>query len=233
VKMKKITYYLLMLNLFLGMTISASTSYASELRLASRIDECVEVLEEMMSIPERTIPAKLLRNCKAIAIFPSVVKAGFVIGGRGGKGVVVARNEDTGEWGAPSFYIISGGSIGFQIGVQVIDLVLIIPQRRVLRSLVQDRFTLGADAAVAAGPVGRDAEFSTDILLKGTVLTYSRAKGLFVGVALKGSILEPDYEANKSFYGRHITPERILLSGEIKPPASATKLIRTLKRYSR
>ncbi|MBW2039843.1 MAG: lipid-binding SYLF domain-containing protein [Deltaproteobacteria bacterium] len=227
-KMKKTLCHLLMLNLFLGMLVTVPALYADEVRQVGRINECAEVLEEIMSIPENSIPAKLMRNCEAIAIFPSVVKAGLVIGGRGGKGVVVARDEWTGEWGAPSFYIISGGSIGFQIGVQVIDLILIIPKRRVLRGLVQDRFTLGTDAAVAAGPVGRNTELSTDILLRGAVLTYSRAKGLFVGVALKGSILEPDYEANKSYYGRHITPERILLSGKIKPPASARKLIKAL-----
>lgn len=146
---------------------------------------------------------------------------------------MVARDETTGEWGAPAFYILGGASVGFQIGAQVIDLILVIPTRRVLRGLVRDKFTLGGDAAVAAGPVGRDAEMSADILLRGGVFSYSRSKGLFAGVVLKGSVLEPDYEANRSYHGRSTTPEGILLGGKIKPPPSARKLINTLNKYSR
>ncbi|UCC66071.1 MAG: lipid-binding SYLF domain-containing protein, partial [Deltaproteobacteria bacterium] len=203
-KGNKILCCLLVLSLLLGICVAVSALYAGEVRLDNRINECAEVLNELMDVPESRIPHKLMRQCEAIAIFPSVVKAGFIIGGRGGKGVVVARDETTGEWGAPAFYTLGGASVGFQIGAQVIDLILIIPTRRVLRGLVRDRFTLGGDAAVAAGPVGRDAELSADILLRGGVFSYSRSKGLFAGVALKGSVLEPDYEANRSYHGRSI-----------------------------
>jgi len=207
--------------------------YADNAKLDMRIDECDDLIREIMQMPEKSIPADLLAKASGIAIFPSVLKAGFIFGGRYGNGVVLHRDKETGKWSAPSFYTVAGGSWGLQIGGQIIDLVLVITNERGMKSLLNDKFTLGGDAAASAGPVGRNAEIATDLLLKAGILSYSRSKGLFAGITLKGAILAPDSKANEAYYGEKLTVEDILMDNKVKPTKEAQELINTIKKYSR
>ncbi len=152
----------------------------------------------MLEAPDGSIPSDLLRRSRGIIIFPAVLKAGLGVGGHYGKGVILRKHPTVGGWGPPAFITLIGGSFGWQIGVQSTDLVLLVMTDVGLKSLFRDRLTLGADASVAAGPVGRDASASTDIGLTAGILSYSRAKGIFAGVSIKGSMIEPDWEANEA-----------------------------------
>jgi lipid-binding SYLF domain-containing protein len=183
-----------------------------------RADNAVRVLSEILRIPEDSVPTKLLQDASAIAVIPDVVKAGFVVGGRHGKGLIAVRSDD-GTWSNPSFVKISGGSIGFQAGVQSADLILVFRNKRGVDSIVNGKFTLGADASVAAGPVGRSAQASTDEQLKAEILSYSRARGLFAGVAIDGAVLSMDYKANAAAYGVGNTP-RMIFEGRADAPSS-------------
>jgi len=178
----------------------------------TRADDAVRVLREVMDAPDRRIPQDLLRTAEAVAVIPDVVKAGFVIGGRHGRGLLSVRSPD-GTWSNPAFIQLTGGSIGFQAGVQSSDVVLVFRSRRGVDNVVNGKFTLGADAAVAAGPVGRTAAMATDAELKAEIFSYSRSRGLFAGVALDGAVLQMDRRANRQAYGRDVTPRRILEGG--------------------
>jgi lipid-binding SYLF domain-containing protein len=169
-----------------------------------RATNAVKVLDEVMRMPEQAIPNKLLETAHAVAVIPSVVKAGLVVGGRHGKGLISVRSAD-GTWSHPSYISLTGGSIGFQAGVQSTDVVLVFRTPRGVDSIVHGKFTLGADAAVAAGPVGRTAQASTDGQLKAEIYAYSRSRGLFAGVALDGAVLSIDNDANESVYGPNTT----------------------------
>ncbi len=166
-------------------------------------------------------------------IFPSLLKAGLGVGGQYGKGVVLRRNNKTGRWGPPVFMTLVGGSFGWQIGVQSTDLILLIMSRVKLKSLFNDKLTIGADASVAAGPVGRDASAATDIALNAGMLSYSRAKGLFAGVSIKGSILEVDWSANEAFYGSDASLIDVFFQGKGRVSAQAKRLMDMLNRYAR
>ena len=170
-----------------------------------RAANAVKVLDEIMRMPEDAIPGKLLETAHAVAVIPSVVKAGLVVGGRHGKGLIAVRRRD-GTWSHPSYIKLTGASVGFQAGVQSTDVVLVFRTPRGVDSIVHGKFTLGADAAVAAGPVGRSAEASTDGQLKAEIYSYSRARGLFAGVALDGAVLSIDHDANEVIYGPNTTP---------------------------
>ena len=170
-----------------------------------RAINAVKVLDEVMRMPEDAIPGKLLQSAHAVAVIPSVVKAGLVVGGRHGKGLISVRKSD-GTWSHPSYIRLTGASVGFQAGVQSTDVVLVFRTPRGVDSIVHGKFTLGADAAVAAGPVGRSAEASTDGQLKAEIYSYSRARGLFAGVALDGAVLGIDHDANEAVYGPNTTP---------------------------
>ncbi len=162
-----------------------------------------------------------------------MVKVGFILGGRFGKGVVLRRGTSGVGWSEPVFLTLTGGSVGFQIGAQATDVILVFKNRRGLDSLVNGKFTLGADAAVAAGPVGRNAAAATDVQLKSEILSYSRSRGLFAGVALDGSVLEIDQSANASYYGKEaITAGEIFEGGAPRHPDEAARLRATLSRYS-
>ena len=184
-----------------------------------RADNAVRVLSEILSIPEESIPERLLREAEAIAVMPDVVKAGLVFGGRGGKGLMAVRGSD-GTWSNPSFITLGGGSFGFQAGVQSADVVLVFRNRRGVDNIVNGKFTLGADASVAAGPVGRSAQASTDGQLKAEIYSYSRARGLFAGIALDGAVIAIDNRANRRVYGRDVTA-RMILENRVRPQASA------------
>ena len=192
---------LLLIGLF------ATTAFAGS-REDERARNAVRVLTDFQAIPESAIPDKLLDEARAIVIVPDTIKAGLVVGGRRGHGVLSVKNPD-GTWSNPSFITLTGGSVGFQVGVQSADIVLVFRSDRGLESIVNGKFTLGADAGVAAGPMGRNASTATDGELKAEIWSWSRARGLFAGVALDGAVLSIDDAANEAVYGRDTTPRMI------------------------
>lgn len=211
--------------------IGSQAAFAGDLN--TRIWEANEALKEFFSIPEHRIPPDLLRKAKAIAIFPGTAKAGFIVAGQFGRGVVLTRKED-GGWSAPAFFRISGGSVGFQIGGQASDIILVVTNDRGVRGLLDNKLTLGADASVAAGPAGRDAEAKTDWQLKASILSYSRSKGLFAGVSLDGMVINQEKEDNAAYYNQTgITAEEILIEGKVGPSEEAKKLIATIQTYAK
>lgn len=192
-----------------------------------------EVLRDILTIPESSIPPSLLSQAQAIAIIPDVVKLGLVIGGRYGKGVIMLRNRNTHAWTDPVFIILKGASVGFQVGAQSSDVILVFRNQRGIKSLIKGKFTLGADAAIAAGPVGRNASASTDVKLQAEILSYSRSRGLFAGISLDGSQLAIDHAANLAFYGRQdVTPSEIF-NGPVKSPQTTGPLKNTLRSYAK
>lgn len=198
----------------------------------ARVERAIEVLDEIMRMPEHAIPRKMLNDSHAIAVIPNVVKAGLVVGGRHGRGVISVRTLD-GTWSTPSFIKLTGGSVGFQAGVQATDVVLVFRSARGVDSIVNGKFTLGADAAVAAGPVGRNAQASTDGQLKAEIYSYSRSRGLFAGVALDGAVLSIDHRANVRAYGRNTTPRAAFENRVQREPAAIVDFRDRLEEYSR
>ena len=196
-----------------------------------RARNAVRVLAEIMQAPDKRIPADLLGSAEAIAVIPDVVKAGLVLGGRHGKGLLSVRAAD-GTWSNPTFVSLTGGSIGFQAGVQSTDVVLVFRSKRGVDQIVNGKFTLGADAAVAAGPVGRNAQASTDAQLKAEIYSYSRSRGLFAGVALDGSVLSIDHDSNQATYGRNMTPRRIFEGGVGAVPNAVVDFRDRLEEYT-
>ncbi len=197
-----------------------------------KINDSIEVIEQIMGIPESGIPQEILAEAQGIAIIPGVIKAGFFLGGRYGTGVMLIRNPE-GVWSRPAFISIGGGSIGWQVGVQSIDIILVFKSRKGVENMMRGKFTLGADAGVAAGPVGRRVEAGTDVQLKAEIVSYSRTRGLFVGLSLEGASLQVDDTANEIYYGRKASEVRdIFMSKELTTPASAEKLRQVLKRYT-
>lgn len=207
---------------------SAAQAGEEELK---RAREATRVLDEIMQAPDKRLPANLLKEAYAVAVVPDVLKAGFVIGGRHGQGLIVVKNAD-GTWSNPSFVSVGGGSIGFQAGVQSTDVVLVFRTQRGVDSIVHGKFTLGADASAAAGPVGRDAQALTDAQLKAEILSYSRARGLFAGVALDGSVIKIDHDANQSVYGKGVTPRRIFEGGVNDVPNAVVDFRDRLEEYT-
>lgn len=188
-----------------------------------KIEASIDILDKTLNLAEQEIPPALLKNAEGIAIVPGVIKAGFVVGGSYGKGLLTVRDAQ-GRWSAPIFLRLAAGSVGWQIGAQSTDVVLVFKTRRSIEGLTRGTFTLGADAAVAAGPLGRRGEASTDIDLKAEILSYSRSRGLFAGVSLEGSKLDIDHKANADYYGRNVRPGEIM-DGTVAPPASASRLL--------
>jgi len=200
---------------------------------AVKVREASEVLDEIMAIPEKAMPPSLLAHAHAIAIVPNVVKVGFVIGGRYGQGVVLRHNGKSGGWGAPVFMTLTGGSVGWQIGAQSSDIILVFKNQRGLDSLVNGKFTLGADAAVSAGPVGRNVAAATDTQMKSEIYSYSRSRGLFAGIALDGSVLEIDHSANAAFYNQPGISAVDIFAGQVAHlPASAKALDMALDKFA-
>jgi lipid-binding SYLF domain-containing protein len=219
--------------------VSAATIVHGQPKNAKRLAEATkeaqkaaQVFTEVMNVPDRAIPQKLLDNARAIAVFPGVIKAGFIVGGRAGDGVISRRVK--GGWSAPAFFNLTGGSIGLQIGASKTDFVLLFMNDEALAGLLKDKFELGGEGSAAAGPVGRSASVSTDLLLKAGIISYSRSKGLFAGLELKGTVISPDNDDNVAVYG--------MKSDEVLSPArnwTLTKMVagvrifpRTLARYS-
>ena len=201
---------LIVTALALGLTVvHAQQPAGDELR---RITEAAAVLDEIMAAGDSAIPGAILEKAQGIAVFPSLIKGGLFVGGQRGHGILSVRDA-SGAWSAPAFLTITGGSVGAQFGLQAIDLVLVINDRRGLEQLVKNQFKLGAEAGIAAGPVGREATAQTDIQLRAKILGYSRARGLFAGVTLNGSTVREDRDANERFYGTGFRTGQIVFDG--------------------
>ena len=183
---------------------------------AKRVRDAATIFGEIMAAPDKAIPAGILSKAAGIAIFPSTIKAGLVVGGMRGRGILSARGSD--GWSSPAFLTLTGGSFGLQIGGQAADIILVINGDRGLQNLVSNQFKVGADAAVAAGPVGRDAQASTDIQLRAQILSYSRARGLFAGVTINGSTIRQDIDANERFYGKRLTTKQVVFERQAGSP---------------
>ncbi len=212
------------LSLLLSAAMAMNGLFAAAAVAGSAEDErarnAVRVLADIQAIPESAIPDKLLDEARAVVVVPDTIKAGLVIGGRRGHGLMSVKTPD-GTWSNPSFVSLTGGSIGFQAGVQSSDIVLVFRSDRGLESIVNGKFTLGADASIAAGPVGRSAAAATDGEMKAEIWSWSRARGLFAGVALDGAVLSIDDAANESVYGRDTTPRMIFEGRVAQPPSDA------------
>jgi lipid-binding SYLF domain-containing protein len=194
-----------------------------------RLKECGAVLKEILDVPE-DVPQDLLDKADCVVVYPSVLKAAFVVGGSYGRGAMTCRKGEnfTGSWGAPTMMALEGGSFGFQIGGQATDFVLLVMNEGGARGILSGKVKLGGDASVAAGPVGRNASAETDVTLRSEILSYSRARGLFAGISLAGSTIRPDKNANKQIYGKEIEAKQIVLSEEVNVPPAAKQLISTL-----
>ena len=188
------------------------------------------IFSEIMDAPDRAIPRNILDNAKCVAVFPSVIKAAFGIGGRGGRGVASCRTAN--GWSNPAYFTLGGASFGFQIGVESTDLVMLVMNDAGMESLLKTNFELGGDASVAAGPVGRDAGASTDLKLNAQILSYSRSKGVFAGVALKGAVIETADGDMRDVYGEGATSKQVLRDGAISGLAPVRAFSDTLTRYS-
>ncbi len=199
----------------------------------AKMREVIDVLQTINRIPENSIPPVLLRNAKGVAIIPSVVKVGLVIGGRYGKGVVSVRQAD-GKWSNPLFLSVSGGSIGWQIGAQSTDVILVFKNRKSIEGFLSGKFTLGADASIAAGPVGRKVSAAIDIKMGSEIYSYSRSRGLFAGITLDGARLKIEHKDNANYYrNRELRPAQVIRGDRITTPASAHQLRDILHRYTR
>ena len=196
-----------------------------------RLRDATTVFGEIMAAEDKAIPRAILGKAQGVAIFPDTVKAGFIVGGTRGRGVLSARTEN--GWSAPAFLTLTGGSFGLQIGGQAADIILVINDRRGLENLVRNQFKIGADASVAAGPVGRDAQAATDIQLRAQILSYSRARGLFAGVTINGSTVRNDRDANERFYGRRLEAKDILFAGPASSPEPVGAWLEVLGRFAR
>jgi lipid-binding SYLF domain-containing protein len=195
-----------------------------------RLAHAAKAFDEIMSAPDN-IPKNLLDKADCIVIIPGMKKGGFIVGGRYGKGLVSCRNKAKTAWGAPAMLEMGGGSFGLQIGASAVDVVMLVMERGGMDSLLKDKFTLGGDASVAAGPVGRAGTAETDALMSAKILSYSRSKGVFAGLELKGTTLNQDGDANKALYGKAIDAPDILAGKSTTPPA-AKPVIDILTKYS-
>lgn len=197
-----------------------------------RVTEATMVLEEIMEAADKAVPRAIMEKAEGIAVFPSMIKGGLMLGAQHGRGILSVRDKKTGGWSSPAFLSITGGSFGAQIGVQSIDLVLVVNGQRGLEQLVKNQFKIGADASAAAGPVGRDASASTDLQMRAQILSYSRSRGLFAGVTLNGSTIRQDGDANERFYGTAYRTGQIVFDGMGSSPDAANAWKETLAKYA-
>jgi lipid-binding SYLF domain-containing protein len=225
--MKKLLLLLVVVCLC-GFSVAADDQ-PNDSKAQDRVQAAADVLNEIQAAPDKGIPQEVLGSAECVAVVPSMLKGGFIVGAKYGRGLASCRTP-TG-WSAPSFFVVTGGSFGFQIGGQAVDLVMLIMNKDGMKHLLSSEFALGADASVAAGPVGRHAEGNTDWKMRAEVLTYSRARGLFAGVSLNGAVIKQDKDSTREFYGRMV-PFRTSLIGEIPPPAGASPFLSTLAKWA-
>jgi len=214
-------------------TFAAPASDKDDKDEAKRLENAGTVIDEILNVPDN-IPQDLLDKARCVVVLPSVVKAAFIVGGSYGRGVMVCRTGEhfRGPWGAPAMYALEGGSIGFQIGGQATDFVILVMNDRGASSLLKSKVKLGADAAVAAGPKGRDAQANTDAYLRAEMLSYSRSRGVFAGISLEGSTLRPDNDANRKLYGKDASAAEIITESKVEAPEAGRKLISRLQKAS-
>lgn len=220
--------------LVLALVLSFSTAVFSAdddaTKPVKRVESAATVLDEIQSAPDQGIPEEVLGSAECVAVIPTLLKGGFIFGGRYGKGVASCRTPK--GWSAPAFFTIGGGSFGLQIGGEAVDLVMLIMNKDGMRNLLSSNFKLGADASAAAGPVGRHASADTDWKLKAQVLTYSRARGAFAGLELTGAVVKQDKESTRVFYGRMV-PFKTSLEGNIEAPQTAYPFLNTLAKWAK
>jgi lipid-binding SYLF domain-containing protein len=209
-----------------------SVSWAAEKdKTSERLDDAADLFNEIMGSPDKSIPQDLLNKSACIVLVPGLKKGGFVLAAKYGRGFVTCRSSSGQGWGAPAAVRIEGGSVGPQIGISSTDLVLLVMNERGMKKLLTSKFTLGADASIAGGPVGRTASAQTDALITAEILSWSRSRGAFAGVSLDGATLRQDIDENEHMYGKRWENAQILNSG-VQPPAGAAKLIAALNKYS-
>ncbi len=200
--------------------------------LTDRLDLSTNAFRELMQASDASIPRDLLQKCEAIVIFPRTINVAWGLGGQYGKGVALKRDRSTGRWSQPAFYMIGGLTLGPQIGGETVDIVLVVLNERGLTSLLNSKCTLGGDAGIAIGPVGRKATASTDLLLTAEILSYSRAKGLYVGMSVKGAVVMPDNEANRLYYKSDLSARQILLERQGQLKDGSKPLLKTINRFA-
>jgi len=222
-----------MRNSLVVVALSIATLSAQSSDETKRINDSVIVLEEIMAAGDKAVPQGIMEKAAGIAVFPSLLKGGFVVGGQRGHGVLSVRSKKDGTWSAPAFLTITGGSVGAQIGAQAIDLILVVQNDRGLEQLVKNQFKLGAEAGVAAGPVGREAAAATDLQMRAQILSYSRARGLFAGITLNGATIRQDRDANERFYGTAYRTGQIVFDGRAGSPATTAAWREALAKYAK
>jgi len=220
---------LLTLVVALSSWMYAADEPAKESKAADRVQAAADVLNAIQSAPDSGVPNEILSRADCVAVVPSMLKGGFVVGGKYGRGLASCRTPK--GWSAPAFFTVKGGSFGFQIGGQAVDLVMLIMNNEGMQRLLSSQFALGADASVAAGPVGRHAEGNTDWKMRAQVLTYSRARGVFAGVSLNGAVVKQDKDSTRDFYG-HMVTFKAALTGEVDPPAAANPFLSSLAKWA-
>jgi len=225
--MKK--FVLLTLLVSLSCFVLAADEPTKESKATDRVQAAGDVLNEIQSAPDSGIPAEILGRSECVAVVPSMLKGGFIVGAKYGRGVASCRTAK--GWSAPAFFMVTGGSVGFQIGGQAVDLVMLIMNNDGMQHLLSSQFALGADASVAAGPVGRHAEGNTDWKMRAQVLTYSRARGIFAGVSLNGAVMKQDKDSTRDFYG-HMVTFKAALTGEVDPPVGANPFLSSLAKWA-
>jgi len=227
--MKNLIAYLLGVIVILQPTGPRVARAANRDKDEDRLKDCGTVLKEILDIPD-DIPQGLLDKADCVVVYPSVLKAAFVVGGSYGRGAMTCRKGDNfkGSWGAPTMMALEGGSFGFQIGGQATDFVLLVMNEGGARGILSGKVKLGGDASVAAGPVGRNASAETDVTLRSEILSYSRSRGLFAGISLEGSTIRPDNKANEQIYGKKLEASQIVLSDQVSVPAAGEQLVSTL-----
>ncbi len=220
---------LVVLVLCLNLASFAADEQSRTSKAALRAQAAADVLDEIQGAPDKGIPQEVLGSAECVAVVPSLLKGGFIVGGRFGRGLASCRTAK--GWSAPAFFAVKGGSVGFQIGGQAVDLIMLIMNNDGMQHLLSSQFSLGADASVAAGPVGRHAEGNTDWKMRAQVLTYSRARGIFAGVSLAGAVINQDKDSTRDFYGRMV-PFKTSLTGEVDPPAGANAFLTALAKWA-
>ena len=220
-----------MKNIIAALSLSAAFLSAAQTDASARLQAAADVFKDVMGIPDKSIPQDLLNKAQCIIIVPGLKKGAFIVGAKYGKGFVSCRSKSGVGWGAPASIRVEGGIVGFQAGGSETDVIMLVMNDSGMRRLLSSKFTLGGDVTVAAGPVGRSTQAETDAFMTAQILTWSRARGLFAGVALAGATLREDSDWNEELYGRKITNREILTS-TIAPPAAAQPMLEELNRYS-
>jgi lipid-binding SYLF domain-containing protein len=224
--MKRIT----VLSMSLLLTLPALAQQKEQ----TRIRESAQVLRDIIAMPDKGIPHDLLDKAECVVVYPSVKKAAFVVGGSYGRGIITCRKSPnfSGPWSAPAMFALEGASFGLQIGGQATDFVLLIMNEQGAKSVMSSKVKLGADASVAAGPVGRATSAETDIVMKAQILSWSRSRGVFAGISLAGSTMRSDNDANKALYGKELSATEIVIEGKVPPPPAAKTLLALLNKTS-